>query len=177
MSEQWQPPPPGIEASAPHSMSPQPPPVGSPLPSRWTRLGAFVIDGVAELAVCSLVVGVAAVLGFGDWGSWWGAWLRDDLSSMWPLLFFLVSAANQVVGLGQRGRTVGKALLRLRVADVHTGAEMSWRASGIRWALISPITWVPVAGPIFAFIDVLLLFRSDRRAIHDHAAGTVVLHT
>ena len=39
----------------------------------------------------------------------------------------------------------------------------------------SLLAWIPVFGMLLSFIDILFIFREDRRCLHDKFAGTIVL--
>ena len=126
--------------------------------------------------VCGAIAGLAALIGLGEGNSWWRAGFVDAGGPIgWLLAYAAVSAVHEVVGFGQRGRTVGKLLLKLRVADLQTESPMTWRASVIRWAVKNLTTQVPVAGGVFSLVDAAFVFRADKRTVHDHAARTVVL--
>jgi hypothetical protein len=49
------------------------------------------------------------------------------------------------------------------------------RLIGLRIRDCWAIGLVPIIGPIYSIVDVLFIFRDDRRCIHDHIAGTRVV--
>lgn len=151
---------------------------GDALPSRWARLGASIVDEIAVSVVALVIAAVIDAGGLYDLDLWPVALLGGSMDpSLFALLALPVSAANEVLGLGERGRSLGKAVLGLRVADVRTAVEIGSRAAMIRWALKAVLVLVPFAGSAFGLVDTLCVFRSDRRAIHDHVSGTVVLRS
>lgn len=75
-----------------------------------------------------------------------------------------------VVGTMVWSTTIGKFLFGLRVADAATGKDVAPMQAVIR-TLMYPISWIPLFLPfLVAVFDV-----PQRRTIHDHVAGTVVL--
>jgi uncharacterized RDD family membrane protein YckC len=46
---------------------------------------------------------------------------------------------------------------------------------GLRYLPVQLITNVPLAGPVLNLVNVLMIFRGDRRCGHDLIAGTRVV--
>ena len=105
-----------------------------------------------------------------------------------PTYFVSAVAALYTVGaVALAGRTIGKRLFGLRVADLETGAIPSLRAAVLRWFVpavpgfvalvpaVAGVGWLALAltaAPIVVYLGVL---RGPlHRGLHDHAAGTVV---
>ncbi|MCB9760967.1 MAG: RDD family protein [Alphaproteobacteria bacterium] len=75
--------------------------------------------------------------------------------------------------MADRGQTIGKVLLGVRIVDVRTGqVPPFWKLLLLRtlavWALAAAV-------PFFQILDQLLIFNHDNRCIHDHMAGTLVV--
>src|SRR3954452_4433280 len=76
-----------------------------------------------------------------------------------------------------KGQTPGKQVLGHVVADASTGEQFTWSQMflrdflirGLLFGLISTVT----AG-LFGLVDVLMVFREDRRTLHDQMAGSIV---
>jgi len=49
------------------------------------------------------------------------------------------------------------------------------RLAGMRYGSTQLISLVPVLGGLYVIVDVLFIFRDDRRCIHDLIAGTQVV--
>lgn len=79
--------------------------------------------------------------------------------------------------LKKYGQTVGKRLLGVRISDFHTEAVPPF------WRLLVRIAFAPVValfgmiGSAFSLLDVLFIFSSSRRCIHDLIASTRVVNT
>lgn len=78
--------------------------------------------------------------------------------------------------LTRRGQTLGKVLMGTQVVLAADGGRPGFfRAVALRSLFFSFVSNVPIIGPIFAMTDILMIFRSDRRCLHDHVADTVVV--
>lgn len=46
---------------------------------------------------------------------------------------------------------------------------------GLRYGVVGLVSLIPGVGGLFSIVDILLIFRADRRCAHDHIAGTKVV--
>lgn len=126
----------------------------------WPRIQAAILDG--------FLVGLVA-LPF----AFTGLWVIEGLV-----------AVHEIVLVAAVGATVGKLAVRLRIRTV-TGDRVDVRRAAVRWAVKAGVVVLPLIlaagpdawlGPALVVVDVVpLLVRSDRRALHDLVAGTVVV--
>jgi uncharacterized RDD family membrane protein YckC len=79
-----------------------------------------------------------------------------------------------VGGWARTGRTPGKALLRLSV--VAAGPPVAGPGIGLRRAFVRFLCY-GLSGGLLCIGYLLVLFRKDRRALHDLLAGTRVVRT
>lgn len=98
-----------------------------------------------------------------------------------PALFS--TAVITIVGFGifvlmhgylliKNGQTIGKLALGIRIVSNRTNAVLPiWRVVLFRYLPITVFNLVPV----LTIIDILFIFRQDRRCIHDFLAGTKVV--
>jgi len=104
----------------------------------------------------------------------------EQLGSGLPVILvgLFLLAGIQIWLLATRGQTVGKRLLSIRIVEIHSGEKPGiLKVVVLRWfvpGLIGSISAFGL-GLIFSLIDVCFIFRSDRRCVHDHMAGTVVI--
>jgi uncharacterized RDD family membrane protein YckC len=74
------------------------------------------------------------------------------------------------------GQTIGKRMLEIRVVDAATGeVPRLARLVGLRYGPMWLVGVIPVVGAALSTINVLMIFRGDRRCVHDHLAGTKVV--
>lgn len=150
------------------------------LGGRGARLGAVIIDQFIALAVCAP----------GLW-QFFSPIIKQEISGenitpeqimemimpALPLLLIplLALVVVQLVLLTMRGQTLGKMLLRLRIVKLDGSNPGFVGAVILRSFLPGLIGGVPVIGPMFSLVDPLLIFREDKRCIHDLMAGTIVV--
>jgi uncharacterized RDD family membrane protein YckC len=78
--------------------------------------------------------------------------------------------------LAVAGQTIGKRILRIRVARHPDGANPGFgRAVGLRIIVSGLPAAIPIIGSLYGLADVLLIFGEPRRCIHDYIASTVVV--
>jgi uncharacterized RDD family membrane protein YckC len=134
-------------------------------PTFGQRLLAAIVDG---LLIGGVALGFDRLLGGGS-----------------RFLPPLIVALYTVGAVALTGRTVGKRLLGLRVADLVDGTTPDLRAATIRWAVpAAPAlasALLQLSGPVAGSLSLLTLvvylgiLRGPlHRGLHDHAAGTVV---
>jgi uncharacterized RDD family membrane protein YckC len=144
---------------------------GPLLATRAQRFGAAVIDGALAFAS----VWVAAKL------TPWNPWDMPPEANFWTvtpvmnmvvglLLFFLIHGFL----LATRGQTVGKLALGIRIVRPD-GSRVSVGRIGLRYSIGYATTVVPIVGQIYNIADCLLIFRSNRRCLHDLIADTIVV--
>jgi uncharacterized RDD family membrane protein YckC len=141
------------------------------LASRGQRLGAAIID-----AVIGFCYGVPIMYALGTWN-----YVRRGLGA--PISLLLVSGLLGFVFfilvhgyfLKRNGQTVGKKLVGIRIADLDNGVPRFEKILGMRYLPISIVALIPVVGNLLTVVDVLFVFRTDRRCVHDLIAGTQVL--
>jgi uncharacterized RDD family membrane protein YckC len=142
------------------------------LASRGSRLGASFIDGLLALGIL-LPMQYAA----GLYDSF------PQATKLTPVQTVLWSAAGLVLFvllhgyfLKKNGQTIGKRLLRIRIASAADGSTppldrlLLWRVLPVQVVVL-----IPYVGMLVMLVDALLIFRPDQRCLHDHIARTIVL--
>ena len=141
------------------------------LGGRGARLGAALID----LVVNGLVV--------------WALWKLTPLAALvmggalpvWELLAIQTLGGLAVFALihgwllANRGQTVGKMMLNLRIVRSNGERASLARLLGLRYAVGTAISVLPLIGWLYALVDVLLIFRESRQCLHDNIADTIVV--
>jgi len=89
---------------------------------------------------------------------------------------FLGFFGIQIYLLVQKGQTIGKRMVGIRIVDYNDGTFLgAGRILGMRGVLPGIIAGIPYVGWLFALVDVLFIFGEERRCIHDHMAGSKVV--
>lgn len=82
----------------------------------------------------------------------------------------------QVWMLTTRGQTMGKRIMSVRIVKYPDYSNPGFVHAVLLRAIVNgAIGAIPVVGGIYTLVDILFIFREDRRCIHDLIAGTVVV--
>ena len=127
------------------------------LAGRAPRLAAKLIDAAVY------IVGIIIVVIF---------FLINDTLGVLSILSLLAVPIAQVVLLSKDGQTIGKKALDIRIVMVATSQNGGFIPNvALRAWLIALMGFIP----FFGLVDILFIFREDRRCIHDLIAGTQVI--
>ena len=142
-----------------------------PLADAGTRLLAQIIDGLCFLGVL-LPAGALAVVG-GIVGGEEAAGIAAAVGAVIGIVALVVYQARL---LGREGQTIGKRSQRIRIVDAADGSNPGiGRAFWTRSVANGMLSSIPYLGSAYSIVDVLFIFREDRRCIHDHLASTIVV--
>ena len=137
--------------------------------SRLSRLWAALID----IAVIGLIMlPIAFIFGFSF----------SDLKREFPesligaALNALVWLAVNGVFLARNAQTVGKKLLGIQIVNVSDGKPAAFSRLVVwRFLPVLLVSRLPYVGAVLGCLNILSIFRRDRRCLHDHIAGTRVV--
>ena len=73
------------------------------------------------------------------------------------------------------GQTIGKKLVGIRIVDLNDQILPLQGVIGKRYLPIVIAGLVPLVGQILTLVDVLFIFGSSKRCLHDYIAGTKVI--
>lgn len=178
MSDQNQPsgfPPPGHPHQAPDNTA-----------SYGRRLGAFLLDGIFMMTALMLVI---QHLGLTELSAQAAnnpqamqaelltkmAALSDKqrfLLVVYPFLAFFVLHGYL---LSRYGQTLGKRILGIAIVTLDNRVPAFFPLIAQRYLTQWLAGMVPGIGILLRLADILVIFRSDRRCIHDHLAKTKVI--
>jgi uncharacterized RDD family membrane protein YckC len=127
----------------------------------WERFGASIVDAVVTGVGAALFAFTGATLGW------------------------IVGAINEIVLVTLTGATVGKLCLRLRIIRYLGGGRVDLGRATVRWFVKGGLFALAllILGDSFIWLGTLILLadvgpflaRPDRRALHDLAAGSLVV--
>lgn len=142
------------------------------LASRGSRFGAAMIDGII-----SLIFVVPLMLVFGIWAAM-TAGQEPSLSAMTGYVVSAMTAYLLINGylLHSRGQSVGKKLMGIRIVDMQGNNPGLVKLFFVRYVAMSLVWMLPLVGGLLGLIDVLMIFKGDRRCGHDMVAGTQVVN-
>ncbi|MDR0182485.1 RDD family protein [Lysobacter arvi] len=145
------------------------PPDGLVPASRGKRLAAAILDTLIALAV------LIPIMAFGGYFTALaqGAGLMTQLG--WGLFGLAVFFAVQFVPLKATAQTWGKKAVGIRIVDMDGQQPGLPVLLGRRYLFANGIGLVPLVGGLLSIANVLFIFRSDRRCVHDLIADTRVV--
>lgn len=142
------------------------------LATRGSRLAAVLLD--ALLALPALLIFLVAR---GASAAAPGARLSGAALAATSImsLYFIALLVYQCYLLSTRGQTLGKKWLGVKIVKLDGTPAGFPAAVALRVLVNSLIGLVPIVGGIYVLVDSLMIFRDDRRCIHDLIAGTRVV--
>jgi uncharacterized RDD family membrane protein YckC len=142
------------------------------LADRGTRLAATLLDG---LSIVVVMLPVFFALPFMSTGNQPGLDQAMGIGFALAGLLALGLIAWNCVLLERNGQTLAKKLLGIRVVrrdGSHCGLARIFFA---RYLPIAVLGAIPFVGGLVSLADALLIFRDDRRCLHDEIADTIVV--
>lgn len=145
------------------------------LAGRGERLGAALIDAAMMMAIVMPMMFL---------GGYWtqvmaaaeaGQKVAASTQVMWGLVGFAVFLLVQGYPLAKGAQTWGKRMLGLRIVGLDGSQPTLAQLVLKRYLPMQGLALIPLAGNLLATINVLLIFRRDRRCGHDLVAGTQVV--
>jgi uncharacterized RDD family membrane protein YckC len=146
-----------------------------PLAGRGARLGAQLLN----LLLLGVPLMVMSMGGFLEVNAQHVGAPKPPSSSVPLLCAGGVGAGTlalfQIYWVASRGRSLGKQWLGLRIVRLDGSRATFVRTVLLRMLLPWLLIWIPFVGWFLMPVDWLLIFREDRRCLHDLIAGTKVV--
>lgn len=140
------------------------------LAKRLSRLGAAIVDGII-MAFLTLplmyITGGFDVLTTGAEPSF----IYTTVISIFGLIMFIVINGRFLL---RDGQTIGKKLCLIRI-ETESGAIPDVKVYSKRYGFQWLIQFVPVIGGVLSLINILFIFSSSKKCLHDHVAKTRVV--
>jgi uncharacterized RDD family membrane protein YckC len=141
---------------------------GLPLAGRGQRLAATILDAV--FLVLAIFIGALPAMLAG------GSSAAGEWSIILMLLALTALLVVNAVLVGRRGQTLAKYLLKIRVVR-RDGSEAGFtRIFFARYLPVTVLGALPWIGVFVGLTDALMIFRDNRRCLHDEIADTVVVN-
>jgi len=151
------------------------------LADRGTRFGAAVVDGLllfGTLAPAYVVVfrgmmtsgksvtgAVALLTALGHTGLW---------VTIGGIAFLAVAMTNAVL-VHRHGQSIAKRWFGIKVVRKDGSRATLGRIFWLRNFVNGLCGYIPVVGAFYGLVDLLFIFRADRRCCHDFIADTIVV--
>ena len=140
---------------------------GSDLAGRGQRLAATLLDGL--FLVLAIMVGMFPVMVMG----------RDADASDWAMIVILLAVVALLVVnavlVARSGQTLAKYLLKIRVVRSDGSDAGLARIFFARYLVVTVLGALPFIGAFVGLADALMIFRDNRRCLHDEIADTIVV--
>ena len=149
---------------------------GDELAGRGARLGAAIIDVIIMLVILLPIMFMCGNMETATAAAAAGEQVGLGTTLMWAVIGFVIFVIVQGFPLNATGQTWGKKLLKIKIVDLDGNKPPIGRLLGLRYLPIQAVGNIPLIGPVIGLVNVLLIFRSDRRCGHDLIAGTKVVH-
>jgi uncharacterized RDD family membrane protein YckC len=137
------------------------------LASRWKRLFAYLIDMLAVIII------VLPYMYFtGEFENKIEPTFLDSLIKV--LIGLFIYFIINIKLLLTKGQTIGKKMLDIKIVNLDNSL-VSKKNLLKRYLIFFAVPYIPIIGEWFALIDILFIFRSDKRCIHDLIGQTKVI--
>lgn len=135
--------------------------------------GAFM-DGLIGLVVAIPLWFVFYFLGvFRSWAEMGQIGL--GFTVLLTVIHFPLYMAVQWSSLKTTGQTLGKKMAKTRIVTMDGKKPEMNDLVFKRYAFVTFINLIPMVGGVLSLVDALLVFKADRRCLHDLVAGTQVV--
>lgn len=143
------------------------------LARRGARLGASILDFVILLIFMGPI---SYFLGIFDYVQN-GQQPPLSLTLINVAISFTLYFAINWKHLNNNAQTFGKYVLNIRIANLDGSKPTIKELLLKRYLVFWGFPYVPFIGDVLNIINVLFIFRKDRRCIHDFVAGTKVINS
>lgn len=142
------------------------------LAGRGSRLGASMIDG---LILMVFIVPIMFAFGMFNAERLQHGGLSFGATIAMQIVVFVIFALVQTYFLKASGQTIGKKLVGIRIVGLDDQQPSIGTLLFARYAPMYLINAIPLVGGLAGFADILFIFGSERRCIHDRIAKTKVV--
>jgi len=141
------------------------------LASRWARLGASILDSVIAAAISFPLMYYSGT---------WDKIIRGEYPifeiAMFGVLGLIVFLALHGYLLAKYGQTIGKRVAGIKIVSRDSITLLPLpRLFLLRYLPAALAAHVPTIGQLLSFVNVVFIFRADKRCVHDLIAGTIVI--
>ncbi len=91
------------------------------------------------------------------------------------VLHYAVFMAIQWKSLSATGQSIGKRVANTRIVTMDGRKPDAKDIVLKRYGFVTLISMIPFVGVILTWVDILMIFKTDRRCLHDLIAGTRVV--
>ncbi len=144
----------------------------APLADRGSRFVAQLLNGLVCIPA-GILVGVA--VGFSEQNTGGGMNVVAAICIVIGIIYMIALLVINLRLLGREGQSLGKKWAKIRIVRTDGSKASLGRLIGLRYIVNGLIGAVPGIGGIYGLVNILFIFRDDRRCIHDLIADTKVV--
>jgi len=155
------------------------------LASWWSRVGAYLLDGLILLGVILVPLVIGLVLTFKDSEI---DPVTDEISNvggagilvlvLTTLLYLAFDIWNRVFRQGTKGQSLGKKVVGIQVVRAAHGDPIGVGAGFGRWGITLVMGFVPFVSFIIVLLDYLWPLWDDKnQSLHDKVVSSIVIRT
>ena len=138
--------------------------------SRIRRFFASMIDSICMSVIVVPVMYFGGLFELASTSSMsWGYTLKSG--ALWAVVFLIFNGLLLV----QRGQTIGKLVLSIKIA-MEDFSPLTPRTLVIRYGVYFLGNLIPVVGAVFGLVNVLFIFGERKQCLHDRIANTIVVN-
>jgi len=141
------------------------------LASRWSRLGAAIIDGLIIMAVLLPVILIT--------GGFAGMAEGAQPGLIYSLFITLLGVGVFILFNGKllrtEGKTIGKRVMGIKIVTLDDQLPDVKQHLVKRYAVYFLLGQIPFIGQLLSLLNILLIFGKESRCGHDMVAGTRVI--
>lgn len=142
------------------------------LASRWARLFGSLIDGVISIIIIFPIMFYS-----GYWEKAMSGAVQVSHTILIAALAFVLFFIIHGYLLAKNGQSIGKKLVGTKIVSVNTDNILPLsKVVFLRYLPIAVVSNIPIVGGLFVLLDSLLVFRKNKRCVHDLIAGTKVIN-
>ncbi len=157
------------------------------LASRASRLSAALLDSLVILSPFVIVAIIAMRMYDGTLDSFepeqmtafleqiGGEWGEVFLAAM--VIPFVGIVLLNLYWLYQHGQTIGKRMMKIKIVRTDGSRCSLLRIIFHRHLSIQGLSLIPVLGGFIPLVDILFIFQTSRKCLHDLFADTIVIRT
>lgn len=144
------------------------------LADRGTRFAAVLLDGLIAFVIMA-VFGIIAAILVAIIGKENNAAIIGVVGGLGAIVV-IGFVVMQLVLIARYGQTLGKRIMKIRVVRTGTDEKCGLgRYFWLRGFVTGLLGAIPFVGWLVSLGDPLMIFREDRRCLHDHIADTEVV--
>ncbi len=142
----------------------------SVLASRWARLGASIVDGLILVLILLPVMYLVGIFDTFAAGEEPGFLLMLGMNILTIIVFALINGKLLI----HHGQTIAKRLFAIKIVSMDDNQAGS-TALLKRYGFSMLVTQIPLIGSLIGLVNVLFIFSSSKRCLHDLIANTKVV--